>query len=831
MVDSIRKPQNNASINPNSDNRSPASVPVKYRLDVELQMAKLWHEKGKIDRAIAGYRKVLAADPNHWLSLLAMEELLVAKGEEKTAIALYRETLDRYRQTIQYYTINERVKRAKNFQHNAQIEKAIEEYKQALEIKPADGGILWSLEEIFTEQGDLASAIALYRRAIERSPNEAELHKRHINLIVAEEGIDAAFEYYELARVDEKAIAIAPSALLCCSVVRNESARLPYFLNYYRQKGVDRFLVIDNGSTDGSLDYLRQQEDVYLWSSNKSFNSVNFGSVWFELLLRRYGIDRWCLTVDADELLYYLDCEHKTIPQLCAELDQRNYRAYTAILLDMYSDRSIPETHYQPGENFLAVCPYFDRQYYHRKQAKGGPYRNQTIYFGGLRERVFGKTGEFILSKVPLLKYGSEMVMSGGQHITNLPASKITKESGCLLHFKYFSLFSDYVAKEVNRKEHYGNAHQYAEYFRTLSANSSLQLYDQQYSLRLENSRQLVEIGILELEIDKDQTLAPEFPKILPLPLETPRPFWSVMITAYKRSDYLEKALSSVLEQAPDAAEMQIEVINDGAPSEIAEEIKAIVDRVGGGRVSFYRHPENLGHPYIFNLCIKRARGQWVHLLHDDDWVAPGFYEALRSGIERDPSVGSAFCRFQIVDEAGENDWISHIERGTPGILPHWLERIAVLCRLQFPAVVVRRSVYETLGGFSPNAGSAFDWEMWQRVALRYPVWYEPRQLAYFRSHERAESHHLALSGRQISDARAAIEIARTYLPLPTTEPLSTYAIESCAHLALKIAKSQLKRGDSRAAIAAIEEALQYSRSEGVQQAIAKLFLDLAPED
>ncbi len=135
----------------------------------------------------------------------------------------------------------------------------------------------------------------------------------------------------------------------------------------------------------------------------------------------------------------------------------------------MYSDQAVQDTHYKTEENFLDICPYFDRQYYHRIHQQSGPYRNQNIYFGGVRERVFGIAGEYFLSKVPLLKYGLEMVMIGGQHLTNLPPAKIAKESGCLLHFKYFSLFTDYVAQEVKRKEHYGDGHQYAEYFRTLS--------------------------------------------------------------------------------------------------------------------------------------------------------------------------------------------------------------------------------------------------------------------------------------------------------------------------------------------------------------------------
>jgi glycosyltransferase involved in cell wall biosynthesis len=769
-------------------------------IEVEFQVAKLWQQKGKFDRAITGYQKILAVDPTHWLSLLAIEELLMDRGDETTIIMLYRKA-------VQHQVLNDRVQQAKG---------------RAEELQ--------SITKISIQKSDFSTALAAYQRAIDLNPNDAELHKQYINIIVADKGIDAAFEYYELVRQDCKKIDVPASDLLCCVVVRNEVLRLPYFLKYYRQKGVAKFLIIDNQSTDETLSYLLQQPDVYVWASAKSFNQVNFGSVWFELLLRKYGVDRWCLTVDADELLYYPDCESKTIIQLCQELDQKHYRAYTAMLLDMYADRAIQDTYYQSGQNFLEVCPYFDRQYYHRKYEQSGAYGNQTIYVGGLRERIFGKNGNYLLSKVPLLKYGPEVVIVGGQHLTNLPASKIARGNGCLLHFKYFSIFPDYVAQEIQRKEHSDNAHQYSEYFKTLSSTADLKLYDESHSVRLQNSQQLVQAGILQVEPDDKPVFKLEIPQILQLPPQTHRPFWSVMITAYNRVNYLEQSLRSVLAQAPDAEEMQIEVVNDGAPASVQAEIAAIVDGVGQGRVSFYRHPENIGHPHIFNICIERAQGRWVHLLHDDDWVESGFYAALKSGIEQRPEVGAAFCRYQVIDEIWQEHWLSDLERSTPGILPNWLDRIAVACHIQFPAIAIEREVYETLGGFCDRANSTFDWEMWQRIAIRYPVWYEPQPLANFRSHAGAESHHLKQSGQQIADVRKAIEIAQNYLPSRTTKSFSSRALENQAGRALRMANQQLQRGDRSAAIANLSEALQCSQAPAILQALAQIFLEIKVE-
>ena len=59
-----------------------------------------------------------------------------------------------------------------------------------------------------------------------------------------------------VARVTEQ---IAPGDILAFVTLRNERVRLPYFLEYYRRIGVGHFLIVDNGSDDGSRDLLAGQ--------------------------------------------------------------------------------------------------------------------------------------------------------------------------------------------------------------------------------------------------------------------------------------------------------------------------------------------------------------------------------------------------------------------------------------------------------------------------------------------------------------------------------------------------------------------------------------------
>ena len=322
------------------------------------------------------------------------------------------------------------------------------------------------------------------------------------------------------------------------------------------------------------------------------------------------------------------------------------------------------------------------------------------------------------------------------------------------------------------------------------------------------------------------ETLSTGFPKIHPVASNLPRPFWSVMIPTYNRVKYLEQALKSVLQQTPNSEKIQIEVVNDCSNQSIQDEMEALVKNIGGGRVNFYRHPEqDIGQTAIFNLCIQRAQGEWVHILHDDDVVLPGFYSSLRTGIEQESSVGAAFCRHIYTDEVGNQRWVSWLERETPGVLTDWLELIIVMCRLQASPIVVKRSVYEKLGGFSPQAGAASDWEMWKRIAVHYPIWYEPQPLAWYRQHSSSDNTRLVKSGGLIADVRRSIEISKSYLPREVADKLSNQAREHYAFYALDTTKKLLTDGEFEGAIAQIRESLKCSQSSQVKEAIVSLLL------
>jgi glycosyltransferase involved in cell wall biosynthesis len=289
------------------------------------------------------------------------------------------------------------------------------------------------------------------------------------------------------------------------------------------------------------------------------------------------------------------------------------------------------------------------------------------------------------------------------------------------------------------------------------------------------------------------------------------------MIPAYNCAHYLRETLASVLAQDPGPERMQVEVVDDCS----SDDPKAVVDELGPGRVEYYQQARNVGTVRNFNTCLELARGRLVHVLHGDDAVRDGFYGVMEQPFDRHPQIGAAFCRYISIDGEGNWETIGELEPDGRAILDGWLERIALGQRLQTPCMVVRRSVYEELGGFDPRLTHCEDWEMWTRIAASFPVAYEPEPLALYRVHTRSSSGRSRSIGENVVDLRRAIAINRVRLPPERADEITSRAREITAVTAIRRAGRMLQAGDALAARAQVKEALRTSRSPAVLERLA----------
>ena len=307
-------------------------------------------------------------------------------------------------------------------------------------------------------------------------------------------------------------------------------------------------------------------------------------------------------------------------------------------------------------------------------------------------------------------------------------------------------------------------------------------------------------------------------PAIAVLPVHSQRPFWSVMIPTYNpRSDYLEESLWSVLKQDPGPDQMQIEVVDDCSDDDTVFEV---THRVGAGRVMFHRESENRGVANAWNRCIERARGHWVHILHQDDIVLPGFYDRMRKGAQ-ESKAGAIFCRHAIVNSNGHWIQLSELHRESTGLLDDWHAKITAQQLIQCAAIAVRRRVYEHLGGFLPQLHYVPDWEMWQRIASQFPFCFEPSILACYRLHPNSATSRIRLDATDARDIRQMIDLTMTYHSPARARVLAKKARSWWAEAAVFHARELLVKVGFAPAWRQIVEAVRLSHNRRV---IGKIF-------
>ena len=137
----------------------------------------------------------------------------------------------------------------------------------------------------------------------------------------------------------------------------------PTFLRYYRKLGVQHFLMVDNGSDDGSRDYLAKQEDVSLWVTTASYREARYGADWLNWLLFRHARGHWILALDVDEFFIYPFCDTRPIRALTDWLDTYDVRSFPALVVDMY-----PKGPHRRGALPGRTRPVRDREPFRQRQ-------------------------------------------------------------------------------------------------------------------------------------------------------------------------------------------------------------------------------------------------------------------------------------------------------------------------------------------------------------------------------------------------------------------------------------------------------------------------------
>lgn len=191
-------------------------------------------------------------------------------------------------------------------------------------------------------------------------------------------------------------------------------------------------------------------------------------------------------------------------------------------------------------------------------------------------------------------------------------------------------------------------------------------------------------------------------------------PAVSVIIPTHNRPDRLRTAITSVLDQ--DFQDFQIIVVNDGTTS--AEAVVADLNR--DGRIILVTHDRNRGLAASRNTGLRQASGKYVCYLDDDDRLLPHHLRTLVTHLE---STGDkiAYTDAWRVHERLIDHTVTEVGRDQPyseDFNPHQLlisNYLPVLCLMH------ERAILDEVGTFDESLFAHEDWDLWIRMATKYP--------------------------------------------------------------------------------------------------------------
>jgi len=214
----------------------------------------------------------------------------------------------------------------------------------------------------------------------------------------------------------------------------------------------------------------------------------------------------------------------------------------------------------------------------------------------------------------------------------------------------------------------------------------------------------------------------------------------SIAVPTRNRPELLERSLGSAIRAAgPVAGQVEV-TVSDGSTDDAGGRVvkRLLVDWPGGHRYVWNRPA--LSMVENFNRAVQLGTGEWVLILHDDDYLLPDagrvMLETIRRVADREHVL---LFGVEIVDEHGvrlRKQTFRHEQYLEPGEAIRRLLRNSSFVRQ--PVLLVRRSAFDQVGMFDPTVGGPCDTDMWVRLFSRFGVRCLPQSTAAYTIHQAA---------------------------------------------------------------------------------------------
>lgn len=252
--------------------------------------------------------------------------------------------------------------------------------------------------------------------------------------------------------------------ILAICVAKNDFIKVQEFIRHHRSIGIDKFVVLDNDSRDGSLEWIKKQDDVVLMQTKIPY-TTNRREGWINRIMAFYGYSRWYMVADSDELLTYHECENRDIHELISYFERHGIQRARGMMVDMYAK---PD-YYESGsaETYMTDCVYFDKTTYYSKK-----HYVLDLVCGGPRERIFHQSPW--LTKYPLFFLKEGDVQCKSHFLFPFEKNLGNRCNIILRHYKFQPGEIEKIRKVVSDGNYFNGSKQYKAYLDIIDRGEGL---------------------------------------------------------------------------------------------------------------------------------------------------------------------------------------------------------------------------------------------------------------------------------------------------------------------------------------------------------------------
>ncbi len=124
----------------------------------------------------------------------------------------------------------------------------------------------------------------------------------------------------------------------------------------------------------------------------------------------------------------------------------------------------------------------------------------------------------------------------------------------------------------------------------------------------------------------------------------------TTIITTYQRPLLLKRAINSVLKQSH--GQFQICVYDNASTDETEALMLEFIKK--DKRIKYHRHKKNIGMMANYEFALSKINTPYFHLLSDDDYLFPDFYQTALKGFQDFPDAAFSACSVLQMNERGE---------------------------------------------------------------------------------------------------------------------------------------------------------------------------------